>query len=225
MLKVRIIKAVYIICCLYHYWPNLFGQVAWILISFSFALLLTSNLSRFTKTQKRNWSITHVYWQSLHGKLWLEKYLWLTFIATSGFKSINSLFFLECYNFTSLTDADRKPSFHLVESGKHDTNLGPGWFRFQGDAGSMMTTSCPPRERCNTIAPGWLRDTHPEVTDGIVTRQVCFSYNAGCCEWKTQIQVRNCQWIHCILSSQYTISKRTSPLLRQWLKWRRSAYT
>ena len=84
------------------------------------------------KNAKRNWSITHVYWQSLHGKLWLEKYLWLTFIATSGFKSINSLFFLECYNFTSLTDADRKPSFHLVEPAKHDTNLGPGWFRFQG---------------------------------------------------------------------------------------------
>ena len=80
----------------------------------------------------------------------------------------------------------------MVERAKHDTNLGPGWFRFQGDAGSMMTTSCPPRWKCNTAAPGWLRDTHPEVTDGNVTRQVCFSYSAGCCEWQTQIQVRNC---------------------------------
>ena len=124
--------------------------------------------------------------------MWVEKYLWLTFIATSGFKSINSLFFLECYNFTSLTDADRKPSFHVVERAKHDTNLGPGWFRFQGDAGSMMTTKCPAKNRCNTHATGWLNGTHPEVTDGIVTRQVCFSYFAGCCVWQTQIQVRNC---------------------------------
>ncbi|CAH3158011.1 unnamed protein product, partial [Porites lobata] len=98
----------------------------------------------------------------------------------------------ECYNFTSLTDADRKPSFHLVEPAKRDTNLGPGWFRFQGDAGSMMTTSCPPTEKCNTAAPGWLNGTHPDVADGIVTRQVCFSYIAGCCKWQTHIQVRNC---------------------------------
>ncbi|CAH3158006.1 unnamed protein product [Porites lobata] len=98
----------------------------------------------------------------------------------------------ECYNFTSLTDADRKPSFHVVEPAKKDTNLGPGWFRFQGDAGNMMTTSCPSIRKCNTHATGWLNGTHPDVADGIVTRQVCFSYIAGCCEWQTQIQVRNC---------------------------------
>ena len=102
-------------------------------------------------------------------------------------------FFSECFNFTSLTDADRKPSFHLVDhtNPKQDTNLGPGWFRFQGDAGSMMTTSCPPKEKCNTAASGWLNGSHPEVTDGIVTRKVCFSYSS-CCEWHIQIQVRNC---------------------------------
>ena len=102
------------------------------------------------------------------------------------------IYLLECYNFTSLTDADRKPSFHVVEPAKKDTNLGPGWFRFQGDAGNMMTTSCPSIRKCNTHATGWLNGTHPDVADGIVTRQVCFSYIAGCCEWQTQIQVRNC---------------------------------
>ena len=118
------------------------------------------------------------------------KHFFLTIVYCNYLK--HGLFFSECCNFTSLTDADRKSSFRLVEPAKHDTNLGPGWFRFQGDAGSMMTTSCPPKEKCNTAATGWLNGTHPEVTDGIVTRQVCFSYNAGCCEWQTQIQVRNC---------------------------------
>ena len=134
---------------------------------------------------------------------WRKKSTWLRMNQWNSFKHFfltivycnylkHGLFFSECYNFTSLTDADRKSSFRLVEPAKNDTNLGPGWFRFQGDAGSMMTTLCPPKEKCNTAATGWLNGTHPEVTDGIVTRQVCFSYNAGCCEWQTQIQVRNC---------------------------------
>ena len=58
-----------------------------------------------------------------------------------------------------------------------------------------MTTTCPPIAKCNTFAPGWLNGAHPEVTDGIVTRQVCFSLGAGqCCVhgFETQIQVRNC---------------------------------
>ena len=118
------------------------------------------------------------------------KHFFLTIVYCNYLK--HGLFFSECYNVTSLTDADRKSSFRLVEPAKNDTNLGPGWFRFQGDAGSMMTTLCPPKEKCNTAATGWLNGTHPEVTDSIVTRQVCFSYNAGCCEWQTQIQVRNC---------------------------------
>ena len=45
----------------------------------------------------------------------------------------------------------------LYEPPENDTSIGPGWFRFEGDAGLMMTTSCPPKDRCNTAAPGWLR--------------------------------------------------------------------
>ena len=57
----------------------------------------------------------------------------------------------------------------------------------------MMTTTCPPFGTCNTVAPGWLNGAHPEVTDGNVTRKVCFSFGAGqCCDRKTEIQVRNC---------------------------------
>ena len=79
----------------------------------------------------------------------------------------------------------------LYEPPENDKSIDPGWFRFQGDAGLMMTTSCPPKDRCNTAEPGWLKGLHHDVNDGIVTRQVCFSYSS-CCLWATNIQVRNC---------------------------------
>lgn len=79
----------------------------------------------------------------------------------------------------------------LYETPENDTSIGPGWFRFQDDAGLMMTTSCPPKDGCNTAGPGWLNGLYPDVNNGIVTRQVCFSYSS-CCHWATKINVRNC---------------------------------
>ena len=55
-----------------------------------------------------------------------------------------------------------------------------------------MTTTCPSQYQCNTDSSGWLDGAHPEVTGGIVTRQVCFTNGGRCCALKTQIQVRNC---------------------------------
>ncbi len=72
-----------------------------------------------------------------------------------------------------------------------DNNLS-GWYRYQGAAGTRMTTSCPPIYRCNGDASGWLNGGHPAVADGIVTRQACFHWVSNCC-WRTaNIQVRNC---------------------------------
>ncbi|XP_020628523.1 pancreatic secretory granule membrane major glycoprotein GP2-like isoform X1 [Orbicella faveolata] len=55
-----------------------------------------------------------------------------------------------------------------------------------------MPTSCPPKFRCNTNAPGWLNGGHPTVADGKVTRQVCFHWVSKCCWKTTNIEVRNC---------------------------------
>ena len=55
-----------------------------------------------------------------------------------------------------------------------------------------MPTSCVPIFRCATNAAGWLTGGHPTVADGEVTRKVCFSYMQGCCEYSTDIKVRNC---------------------------------
>ena len=97
----------------------------------------------------------------------------------------------ECQNYQSLTSADRKVNYtyHNISC---DSGLGPGWFRFQGAAGTRMPTSCPPSWRCNAHGSGWLNGGHPTVAEGRVTKQVCFHWNSDCCHWTTNIQVINC---------------------------------
>ena len=97
----------------------------------------------------------------------------------------------ECQNYGSLNSGDRK----ITYSSHHDycdSGLGPGWFRFEGSAGTRMPTSCPPTDRCSTDATGWLNGGHPTVADGQVSRQVCFHWVGNCCFWSTNIKVRNC---------------------------------
>ena len=96
----------------------------------------------------------------------------------------------ECQNPASLTEANRKETFTGV--GLCDNTLGPNWFRFQGAAGNKMAATCVPTNRCGTHATGWLNGVHPTVSEGIVTRQVCFNWSGGCCVWSINIQVRNC---------------------------------
>ena len=55
-----------------------------------------------------------------------------------------------------------------------------------------MSNECVPPYHCGTHAPGWLLGAHPEVSDGVVTRTVCFSWRNKCCRWRSQISVRNC---------------------------------
>lgn len=101
------------------------------------------------------------------------------------------LLIAECQNYQSLIDRTRETSYAGVGV-QCDGSLGPGWFRFQGAAGTKLPTSCVPRYRCGTHAPGWLNGAHPKVTDGKVTRRVCFHWSSNCCRWSVNIQVRNC---------------------------------
>ena len=97
---------------------------------------------------------------------------------------------VECTGYSSLTSGDRKTTY-TNNSYLCDKNLN-GWYRFQGAAGTRMPTSCPPVQRCNTAATGWLNGGHSTVADGKVSRQVCFHYSSNCCYWSTNIEVRNC---------------------------------
>ncbi|XP_044181280.1 uromodulin-like [Acropora millepora] len=97
----------------------------------------------------------------------------------------------ECQNYQVLSNADRKVTNDDTPL-LCDNTLGPAWFRFQGDAGTKMPTSCIPSNKCGTHATGWLNGTHPETHEGNVTRRVCFHWHLNCCQWSVNIQVQNC---------------------------------
>ena len=108
----------------------------------------------------------------------------------------------ECQNYTRLNNADRKITYGRASY--CDIGIGPGWFRFEGSAGTRMPTSCPPDHKCGTDIPGWLEGSHPTVADGQVSRRVCFHYAPNCCRWARDIFVRNC-------SSYYVYYLRGAP--------------
>ena len=73
-----------------------------------------------------------------------------------------------------------------------DNLLPHGWYRFQGNAGTKMPTSCVAPQKCGTHATGWLNGAHPSVEEGKVTKKVCFSWRRNCCQWSINIEVLNC---------------------------------
>ena len=97
-----------------------------------------------------------------------------------------------CQNYKSLTGAYRNVNSSNNLNFGCDSGIGPGWFRFQGAAGTRMPTSCPPKYRCNTDVPGWLNGVHPTVASGEVTRKVCFHWWQDCCYASINIKVKNC---------------------------------
>ena len=115
----------------------------------------------------------------------------------------------ECQGCTTLENADRKTTY-LNKDSLSDHNIGKGWYRFQGPAGTKMPTSCVPINRCNTKLPGWLNGNHPAVPDGKVDRTVCFHWGINCCFWSKTIQVRNCIGFYVYYFSGFPISNGAS---------------
>ena len=96
-----------------------------------------------------------------------------------------------CTNYTVLSEADRAQG-NAVRDSKEDDGLVTGWYRFQGAAGNRMADKCVLAFRCGTVSPGWLNGTHPTVTEGVVTRTVCYSGYSGCCWYSNISKVKNC---------------------------------
>ena len=65
-------------------------------------------------------------------------------------------------------DGQDQETIYVTRRKKCDKNLGPGWFRFQGKAGTKLPTKCLSMSRCGTYETGWLRGTHPSVASDIV---------------------------------------------------------
>ena len=105
------------------------------------------------------------------------------------------MFLLEvdgCTNYTVLSEADRAQGNAQPPHNKDDSGLVTGWYRFQGAAGDRMPDKRVLLYRCGTVRPGWLNDTHPTVTEGMVTRTACYNKYSGCCWDSNIIKVKNC---------------------------------
>ncbi|XP_048582524.1 pancreatic secretory granule membrane major glycoprotein GP2-like [Nematostella vectensis] len=104
--------------------------------------------------------------------------------------------FPECKNYKLLSDASRHKSFYQDQQ-LCDWNLVPGWYRFGGEAGTMMMNECLPKyDRCGGGYLGWMDGTLPLYAHGIVKRIACFYHAGNCCHWMVNIRVRNCGFFY-----------------------------
>ncbi|XP_052374212.1 uromodulin-like [Oncorhynchus keta] len=89
-------------------------------------------------------------------------------------------------HYSVLNDAWRATTYRGIGNCDKDINF-RGWYRmFLGDTSVQMP------ERCGTNSPMWLTDPHPQLSDGVVQRVVCGSYDS-CCQYKqTPIHVKAC---------------------------------
>ena len=98
-----------------------------------------------------------------------------------------------CKHYQILSEPTRAFSYKGYTS-KCDSHL-YGWYRFMGQAGNRMQSSCSygPRSRCGSHYQGWLLESHPSVYEGEVSRTVCFTRQYSCyCRYRKTIKVKNC---------------------------------
>ncbi|XP_068740086.1 neurogenic locus Notch protein-like isoform X3 [Montipora capricornis] len=98
-----------------------------------------------------------------------------------------------CKHFTTLSDKQRAAGVHRGNFLRCDQkDLAPNWYRFTGEAGTQMPTSCVPKHYCGTHAPGWMAGAHPKRVGEIVNATVCFHWSTSCCNWNANIQIKRC---------------------------------
>ena len=97
----------------------------------------------------------------------------------------------ECINYAVIFGSKRKRTYKSKQPYLDDGDLN-GWYRFQGQAGTKMATSCVPFKRCGGQRPGWLKGVHPSKEDGRVNRRVYFRSFNNCEEVFNVVKVRNC---------------------------------
>ncbi|XP_048587051.1 uncharacterized protein LOC5506128 isoform X2 [Nematostella vectensis] len=109
-----------------------------------------------------------------------------------------------CDQYMTFDDETRAQNYTNIDGPfKTDNNgstnhmfAGNLWYRFLGNTGTAIATTCVPPRHCDAILTGWMKDEHPRVTDGVVNRTVFFSDSENgkndCYNKKVRIQVRNC---------------------------------
>uniref|UniRef100_A0AAR2KLN1 UMOD/GP2/OIT3-like D8C domain-containing protein n=1 Tax=Pygocentrus nattereri TaxID=42514 RepID=A0AAR2KLN1_PYGNA len=114
-------------------------------------------------------------------------FLFLIFLSTNSS-------FDPCYNYTALDDSWR--DIHTNYRGHDDTRVEwKGWYRLylQGKS-AQMSEWCTSYISCGGVTPLMLRGSHPQIGDGIVTREVIGSHWSFSCSYykSNPIQVKAC---------------------------------
>ncbi|XP_043109449.1 pancreatic secretory granule membrane major glycoprotein GP2-like [Puntigrus tetrazona] len=131
-----------------------------------------------------------------------------------------------CYNFNSLEEPWRANTIPVIGDPMnsrcdYDVNWN-GWYRlFYNGQSVKMPESCVSRNMCGTFLPLWLSDPHPQLEDGVVTRQVCGSTWNGCCGYKSHpIRVKACpggyyvyEFVRPLLCAAYCAAFVINPVL------------
>ena len=123
-------------------------------------------------------------------------YFWSPLRFTSKIFLFLSYLCKECTRYRVLLSGSRSQSYEYKSiqgaQPKCDRRLPKAWYRFMGLAGDRMPETCVSSYHCGTHAPGWLRGVHPDTSEGVVSRTVCFTWRNKCCKWRSTILVRNC---------------------------------
>ncbi|XP_036420917.1 uncharacterized protein LOC118804532 [Colossoma macropomum] len=98
-----------------------------------------------------------------------------------------------CYNYISLDQPWRANNETALGISDEDFNWN-GWYRlFYYGMDIRMAESCVPTSRCGSYNPLWLNGPHPQIEDGVVTRQVCGNGGSDCCYYHPNpIRIKAC---------------------------------
>ncbi|XP_073775001.1 uncharacterized protein isoform X2 [Danio rerio] len=117
------------------------------------------------------------------------------FRVDGGSQSNTNLPFDPCFKYTVLDDPwrttdNREP----IEIGCDSLISWFGWYRlFINGHSVQMPDTCVNMNSCGTNIPLWLSGGHPTVEDGVVTRDVCGSFDIICCLYPSNpIKVKAC---------------------------------
>lgn len=100
-----------------------------------------------------------------------------------------------CKNYKAIDDPYRSIAYKLKPGDVAicDYNLPKGWYRFTSDVGGMMPETSPASYYCGTVAPVWIKGTHPTVINETKSVTACTKIFRESCKVKKTIRIKKCK--------------------------------
>lgn len=102
-----------------------------------------------------------------------------------------------CKNYKTIDNPYRSTNYSINpgDPALCDSNLVAGWYRFINEVGGKMPETAPDPYHCGTVAPMWIRGTHPDVANTEKIVELCTNIrgrNKGCSLQPQDLSVKNC---------------------------------